>query len=100
MARIKNDTAEENCSGHFDIKPTINSRKTSPTRLNPIAEKAEDVVNDREYQVPISKKLIIPTTSHAINNKNVPVEFRTNQTASKNETNLSANAKYCGSNSK
>jgi len=66
-----------------EIAVTIN-KKTSPIRLNPIAENAEEIVRVREYHVEISMKLTRPTISHDTKRRNVPEEFNTNQTASRN----------------
>lgn len=49
---------------------TINPRTTSPIRLKPIAENAEESVKERPIKFPINKKLIMPTDSQKINTGN------------------------------
>jgi len=79
---------------------TKTRRSTSPIRLNPMAEKEEDVVKLRFRKVPIRRKLINPIHSQPKRSSNVAAELTVSQTENKNSTNRIVKLRYVGSNSR
>lgn len=57
------DSNSETPVEHVATFATTTAKRTSPIRLNPSADKLEENVSDRDDQVPIRRKLTIPTTS-------------------------------------
>ena len=74
--------------------------KTSPARLNPIAEKDDDDVKLRLRKVPMSRKLISPMDSHPRSRIKSPTELTDSQTEKRKSTNLAVKLRYVGSNSR
>ena len=64
------------------------SKVTSPIRLNPMAENAEDAVFDRPIQVPIRLKETNPIISQLRRMGKRPTELTHNQTVKRNDVNL------------
>ena len=99
-AKINNDIAklfEQNSPNN----PTITQSKiTSPIRLKPIAENAEEVVNVRDTHEPMSAKLMNPTISQQRSKAKALCESKTIYTENKNPLSRNKNATNHGSNSR
>jgi hypothetical protein len=74
-------------------------RKRSPTRLNPMAEKAPPTVEFLSAQNPISRNEINPTHSQAKSHRKRSPTETTNQTENRNRVNFSEKSVKCLSNS-
>ena len=82
-----------------NVETRIRSR-TSPARLNPIAEKDDDDVKLRLEKVPMSRKLIRPMDSQPKSRSRRPAELTDSQTEKRKSTNLAVKLRYVGSNSR
>lgn len=93
-------------AAEFDLIPVIANvetrirSRTSPARLNPIAEKDEDDVKLRLRKVPMSRKLINPMDSHPKSRSKRPAELTDSQTEKRKSTNRIVKLRYEGSNSR